>query len=171
MLLAEVFWKEPNVYDVAGVLGLVIGIASIWLAKRDIDKRITEGSRQAAEAAREEVRRVARGLLHSGVAGAIRSLELAREVCNGKRWGRAAELCILASEQLAKVAAQPTLTDSAREELRGISTKLVDCLARLRSKRTDGSGEVPKGVLQALDESLLTLHRIEGALTGIQTEQ
>ena len=34
MLIAEsdVFWKSPSVYDVVGLVGLFLGIGSIWLA-------------------------------------------------------------------------------------------------------------------------------------------
>jgi hypothetical protein len=106
MLLAQVegFWKAPNVFDVLGVAGFTIGVASIWmswwLAKRDIKKRLAEATERASAAARDEVRRVARAVLHVGVAATIRSLELAREACRGKRWPRSAELCILGREQL-----------------------------------------------------------------------
>ncbi len=100
MLLADAegFWKAPSVYDVFGIVGVVVGLISIWvswwMAKRSIEKRLAEASDRASTAAREEVRRVARALFQSGISVAIRSLELAREVCNGKRWLRAAELCI-----------------------------------------------------------------------------
>src|SRR5436305_13976863 len=112
MLLADAegFWKAPNVFDVAGVVGVIVGVASIWvswwLAKRDIEKRVAEAADRASRAARDEVRRVAQALLQTGVAATIRSVELAREACHGKRWPRAVELCILAREQLARVLAQ-----------------------------------------------------------------
>ena len=91
LLLAEMFWKEPNVYDVAGVLGLIIGILSIWYAKGDIEKRITESSERASAAAREEVRRVAQALLQGALANAARYLELSRESARGRQWVRAAD--------------------------------------------------------------------------------
>ncbi|MBN9122028.1 MAG: hypothetical protein J0I06_23285 [Planctomycetes bacterium] len=173
---AELFWKSPNVFDVAGVAGVVLGLFSIWLswwlAKRDISKRLEDAATKAAMAARDEVRRVARAVLQSGVTATIRSLELAREVCNGKRWSRAAELCLLANEQLAKVLAQPAADEAIQTELRGVSAGLQDCVTRLRSKRTsqEGKGEVPEGVLLALDGAIIALHRVEGRVTGIQSE-
>jgi hypothetical protein len=91
MLLAdtESFWKAPNAFDVAGSLGLLVGVVSIWLAwwlaKRDIAKRIAEAEARASQAARDEVRRVAKAVLRTGISATIRSLELAREACNGKR--------------------------------------------------------------------------------------
>lgn len=176
MLLAdtEPFWKTPNVFDAFGVAGFVIGLASIWLswwlAKRDIEKRLAEAEVRASAAARDEVRRVARAVLYSGVATTIRSLELAREVCHGKRWLRAIELCILAREQLARVLAQPTADEPIQTELRGVSAGLLDCVTRLRTKRKEGAGDVPDGVLDALDEAILALHRVESKMTAIQPE-
>lgn len=167
----ETFWKVPNAYDTAGVAGLVVGVGSIWLswwlAKRDIEKRIDAATERTAVAAREEVRRVARAVLQSGVAATIRSLELAREVCNGKRWARTIELCILAREQLAKILAQPAADEPIQTELRDVSASLLDCVTSLRTKRKEGAGEVPAGVQTAIDEALLALHRVEGKLTGI----
>ena len=178
MLIAsdDAFWKLPNVFDVAGIGGLIIGLASIWvswwLAKRDIKKRLDEASERASVAARDEVRRVARAVLQSGVTATIRSLELAREVCNGKRWSRTVELCILAREQLVKVLAQPAANESVQADLRDISAALHDCITRLRTKtqRQEGTGAVPDGVLNALDGAILALHRVEGRMTGIQPE-
>jgi hypothetical protein len=174
MLLADAegFWKAPSVFDVLGVAGFAIGVASIWLswwlAKRDIEKRLAEATEKAATAAREEVRRVARAVFQSGVTATIRSLELAREVCNGKRWSRAIELCILAREQLARVLAQPAADEAAQTELRGVSAAVMDCVTSLRTRRKDGEGKVPETVLGSLDESILALHRVDGRMTGIQ---
>jgi hypothetical protein len=129
-----------------------------------------EAADRASAAAREEVRRVARAVIQTGVSATIRSLELAREVCNGKRWTRAVELCILASEQLAHVLTQPAVDESTRTELVGVAAGLLDCVTRLRSKRKEGAGDTPEGVLKTLDESILALHRVEGKMTGIRTE-
>jgi len=72
---ADGFWKPPNVFDVLSVAGFVVGIASIWvswwLAKRDIEKRLTEAADRASATARDEVRRVAKAVLHSGLADTI----------------------------------------------------------------------------------------------------
>ncbi|MBA4188404.1 MAG: hypothetical protein C0467_10405 [Planctomycetaceae bacterium] len=174
MLLADTegFWKSPNVYDVLGAAGFVISVASIWLAwwlaKRDIEKRLAEASERASAAARDEVRRVARAVLHSGVATTIRSLELAREACNGKRWPRAVELCILAREQLARVLAQPAADEALQTEVREVSARLQDCVAKLRKKPKLGAGEIPEEVQRGLDESIVDLHRVESRMTGIR---
>ena len=168
---AEGFWKAPNVVD---VVAFSIGVASIWiswwLAKRDLRKRLAEAAEQASRAARDEVRRVAQAVLQSGVTATIRSLELAREVCNGKRWSRVAELCIFAREQLAKILAQPAADSSIQTDLSGVSASLLDCVTRLRTKRKEGAGDAPEGVLNALDESILALHQAESRITGIRSE-
>jgi len=174
MLLAdaEEFWKAPNVFDVMTFGGFALGILSIWLAwwlaKRDIEKRLVEVARDASAAARDEVRRVGRALLHSGIGSTIRSLELCREACNGKRWARAAELCLLAREQLARILAQPAADDKIEEHLRDVSAALQNCVKQLRDQPRVGTGVLPPAVQHGLDEAILALHRVEGRLTGIQ---
>lgn len=137
--VAESFWKAPNVFDVAGVLGTIAGIGSIWfswwLAKRDIAKRIAEAEARASDAARIEVRRVAQAVMQTGISSTIRSLELAREACNGKRWPRAVELCLLAREQLTRALAQPASDDQIQSELRNLTAILQDCVGDYASSR------------------------------------
>ncbi len=176
MLFADTegFWKAPNVYDVFGIVGVLVGLASIWLswwlAKRDIEKRLAEAADRASASARDEVRRVAKAALQTGISATIRSLELAREVCKGKRWSRAAELCILAREQLARVLAQPAVDELTRTELGEVSAGLLDCVTGLRTKRKEGAGEAPEGVLNTLDDAIISLNQIEGRMTGIRPE-
>lgn len=170
---ADMFWKPPNAYDTAGIVGLVIGVASIWLswwlAKHDIAKRVDEAAERAAKAAREEVRRVADALLRTGISDVVRALDSAREACGGRRWGRAAELCLLAGQLLARVLGQPRLTDALRAELEAVSRTLTTCAARLRRLPHDVE-RLPPVVDTGLHASLLTLHRIEGTMTGIRLE-
>jgi len=49
LILAEgdVFWKSPTVYDVAGMIGLLLGIGSIWLALRLARHQFREELRKA----------------------------------------------------------------------------------------------------------------------------
>lgn len=171
---ADGFWKAPNVFDVIGLVGLVIGFVSIWLAvryaERDITKRIAEAEERASRAARDEVRRVAHAVLQTGIADAIRLLELTREACRGKRWLRASELCEVAGDQLARVLVQPAATGDTQAELQSVSVVLLDCLTRLRHQPKQGTGELPEEVLRGLDEAILSLHRVEGRMTGIRLE-
>jgi hypothetical protein len=170
MLLADAdgFLKWPNVYDVVGLAGLAFAIWSIRLAKQDIKRQLDEAAERAAEAARGEVRRVAEGLLQTGVSYAIRLLELAREACHGKRWSRAADYCTFAREQLARVLGQPAADENTRAELQDVVQSLPVCVERLRAKQKDREGEVPDGVHKALDEALLVSHRAEGRMTGVR---
>lgn len=176
MLFADAggFWKWPNIYDILGAAGFVVGVGSIWLswilAKRDLRKRLAEVTAQASAAARNEVRRVAQAVLHTGVADTVRSLELAREACRGKRWPRAGELCELAREQLARTLAQPAAADTTRAELQDVSAVLLDCVTHLRRQPKQGTGDIPHEVLRGLDDSILALHRVEGRMTGIRLE-
>ena len=170
----EVFWKSPTVYDVMGLAGFALGLASIWLswwlAKRDIEKRLDEAADRASKAARDEVRRVAQVVLQSGVGATVRSLDLAREACRGKRLSRACELCELAREQLARVLVQPAASNDTRAELQEVSATLTDCIKRLRKQVKSGSEEVPDPVLRGLDESILALHRVDGRMSSINPE-
>jgi hypothetical protein len=131
---------------------------------------LNEATERASQAARDEVRRVARAVLSSGIGAIIRSLELAREVCGAKRWTRVIDLCNLAREQLAKVLTQPAADQSIQNELSDLLAGLLDCVNKVRRKQKDGSGNVPEGVLDALDQGIIALHRIDGRMTGIQAE-
>lgn len=171
---AEGFWKPPNVYDVIGIVGFVVGIGSVWLswrlAKQDIKKRLDEAADRASKAARDEVRRVANAVIHSGVADTVRSLELAREACRAKQWPRGGELCELAREQLAWALSQPAVSADTMNELQDVTLTLLDCVAWLRRQPKRGSGEMPDEVRRGLDDSILALHRAEGRMTGIRVE-
>jgi hypothetical protein len=176
MLLADAegFWKSPNVFDAAGIAGLLVGVLSIWLswwlARRDIEKRLEEAAERASRAAREEVRRVARAVLQNGLASAIRFLELSREAANGRRWGRAGELCSLTREQVNRVLAQPGGDDELLAELRDTSAALLGYLAALGNQTRERAGELPRDVRWSVDEAILTLHRADARLTAIRTD-
>lgn len=81
---AEGFWKSPNVYDVVGVVSFLLGLVALYLAWRDIRRRVKEAAREAAASAREEVRRIVGAVLQTGVTDIIRSLELARHACRDR---------------------------------------------------------------------------------------
>lgn len=176
MLLADAegFWKSPNLYDVAGALGLVIGIVSIWLtwwlAKRDIEKRLAKATNEASEAARQEVRRVARAVLASGIGDTIRSLELAREACRADNRHRALELSELARAQLAKVMGQTDSSLSVRSELQPLVTRLANCTLNLRKIVGNTTRKPFNEVIQTLDDLIADLYRIDGQIVRIQPE-
>jgi hypothetical protein len=171
---AEGFWKSPNVFDVIGIAGFIVGVASVWLAwwlaKRDIQKRIGEAEARASRAARDEVRRVARAVIQTGIVEAIRTLAMAREACRSKAWARSVELCELAREQIVGVLSQPSATDETRAEIENVSPVSVDCMAQLGRKREAGTGKVPEEVVQGLENAILVLRRTEGRMTGIRPE-
>ena len=98
MLLADAdpFWKPPTVYDAVGVVGFVFGLLSIWLALRDIQKRI----RQARAELRAEAERQAR---EQALAAARHALELTREAAASRSWRRAAVYAEMAADQLARI--------------------------------------------------------------------
>lgn len=172
---AEGFWKTPNFFDIAGVLGLVLGLVSIWLtwwlAKQDIEKRLAKASKDASEAARVEIRRVAQAILSRGVGDAIRALELGREACGAKRWPRAVELCLSARQLVARCEGQPTAGESLRAELQRVMALLQACVDRLRAMPKVGTGELPPETLRGLDEAIIALHGADGRMSGIGPEE
>lgn len=174
MLFADGFWKEPNVYDAAGVLGLIIGIASVWyawlLAKRDLKQRIDEATEKAAAAARAEIRRIAHSTVANGLADVIRWLELAREASKAKRWPRTVELTQLACEKLADVIGQPATAGVVRDELRPLPVTLREVIAKLDKQERSGAGTFPAAAKLKLDETIETLNRLNGTLRGIRSE-
>ena len=169
---ADGFWKPPNVYDALGAAGFAVGLASIWLswylAKRDIEKRLREAADRAAGAARAEVRRIAASLLRTGVTDAVRSLELAREACNGRRWGRAIDLCQLGREQIERTLMQP-MADASLADVRTASVLIRDGVEGLRPLTT-GKGDAPDEVARGMDAAILALHRVHGRLGNIPLE-
>ncbi len=55
-------------------------------------------------------------------------------------------------------------------DLSELLAALLDCVTKLRSKTKDGAGPIPDGVLPALDKAIVSLHTIEGRMTGIRPE-
>ncbi len=174
MLFADGFWKEPNVYDVVGIVGLVIGIGSVWfawlLAKQDIKQRIEQATETATAAARDEIRRVAQSHVAGGLSDVIRWLELAREASKAKRWPRSGELCELAGEKLADILGQPATQGVVREELRPLCVVLREIVAKLDKQGRPGTGVLQSAAKSRLDEAIQTLNRLNGTLRGIQLE-
>lgn len=174
MLFADAFWKPPTVYDVAGLVGLVLGVASIWvswwLAKRDIEKRLDEAADRAAAAARDEVRRVARLLLHSGVTDAASSVKLAREACGSRKWPRASDFCQLACQQLTRAMAQQLADARTQTALREVSAMLLDASRVLQDQPKAGTGTLPEQIARSLDRAILGLCDVEGQLMAIRSE-
>jgi len=171
---SETFWKSPNIFDILGAIGFLIGILSVWfawaLSKKDIRKQIREAADRSSQAARDEVRRVARALVHTGISDSIRMLDLAREACRGKLWPRAGELCEIAGEHLVRALPQPALAPGIAVQIQSVSPVLLDCVTELRRQPRSRTGEVPAQVLRGLDESILALHGANTMMTAIQME-
>jgi hypothetical protein len=171
---AEGFWKPPNVYDIVGLAGFVVGIGSIWLAwwlaKRDIRNRIDEAADRASRAARDEVRRVIRAIVQTGLTDLIRSLELARVACGGRQWVRGLDLCLLAAGQLARFRGQAALERATSAELAGVTARVEAVVEALRRQPRVGAGSLPADAAHGLDEAIAVLHEIDGRAAGIQPE-
>lgn len=171
---AEPFWKPPNVYDVIGVVGLALALFSIWLswwlATRDIKHRIAEAERRAGAAARHEIERIAAALAQMNFADVVRSLVLAREACNAKRWPRAADLCQLCAEQVARLGGTLSPDDEAARRLPVVAENLREFTRTFRSFPKSGRGDLPDELGRRLDETVEVLHRIEGRYRAIRPE-
>lgn len=171
---AEGFWKTPTFFDVLGVAGFVVGVGSIWLswylAKHDIQMRLDEAAGRAAEAARTEIRRVARTLMFAGVTDAARTVGLVREACRNKRWPRASDHCDAGLDQLNRLLGQPSLDEGTKGELRDLGGRLREVLSSLRQLPRAGAGTMPGETEHQLDSILGVLHTIEGRMRGIDPE-
>lgn len=167
---AEGFWKPPTIYDIIGLAGFVVGIGSIWLAwwlaKRDISRRVDEAAERASRAARDEVRRLVRTMLRTGVADILRSLELARPACTGRQWTRALDLCQLAVGQLARVRGQSATEPTAVAILAGVSARIEVLVEVLRGQPKVGTGVLPGEAARELDGVIAALNEFEGRITA-----
>lgn len=79
----DVFWKSPSVYDVIGVGGLALGLASIWYAWHLAKKQLRADFKKAAT---EAVDVMTRFVLGGELAEAVRFLKDAQRYLADRKW-------------------------------------------------------------------------------------
>ena len=161
---AEGFWKSPNLYDAVGVVGFVVGIASIWfswwLAKRDISKKVNE----AKVAAERAIRRVAATLFHLDLAEVAQSARIAREACVGRQWLRAKEKLSDCRGLLNRISGQEQIVGSSRNDLIHCIDTILYLVIEIDAMPRTGAGTLSPDALVSLDDLVSTIMRIDGRL-------
>ena len=82
---SESFWKSPSVYDVAGLVGVVLGIGSIWYAWYLARRQLRADLRKATEDAIERLNQLSLG---GDLSEAIRFLRDADRAVDERDWTR-----------------------------------------------------------------------------------
>jgi hypothetical protein len=159
MLFAdEIFWKPPNVYDTVGVGGLVLAVVSIWfswwLAKRDIEKRLSQTRK-------ELLLEVQRRWAMDQLADARHSAELAREAISGRSWKRSGVYCDMGLRCVNGLISSGGLTTEAVLVLRKLSDNLDRVEKGLRPL-TEKKGTLPDDVMHSLNVVIRELREVEG---------
>jgi hypothetical protein len=100
------FWKPPTVYDALSVVGLALGIASIWYAWHLARKQLRVDFRKAAD---EAVDRVAQLVLGGDLADAVRFLRDAYQALSDKDWARSGLRLDDAASMISRFVSNPKL--------------------------------------------------------------
>ena len=165
MLIAEsdVFWKSPSVYDVVGLVGLFLGIGSIWLALYLAKKQLRIDLKKAADDALDATRRE---LLVQSLADGIRYLRDADTFWRNREWDRG-QLRI--EDGLGSVVRLSQNSKVMHEE----QIALSNCVAQIREivlevgkhKQSRGNrGYLPADKLHSIGALLIELERIRGRI-------
>lgn len=158
------FWKPPTVYDVLSVVGLALGIASIWYAWHLARKQLRADFRKAAD---EAVDRVAQLVLGGDLADAVRFLREADAALGDKDWLRGILRIDDARSHLARISANPRLTADERKAITGRLADLNELLVQTRehSRSTRNRGHMPQDQVVKLSHLITELEQLRGRLT------
>lgn len=161
---ADSFWKPPTVYDALSVLGLALGIASIWYAWFLARKQLRADFRKAAD---EAVDRVAQLVLGGDLADAVRFLREADAALGDKDWLRGILRIDDARSDLARISANPRLTPDERKAITGRLADLNELLVQTRehSRSTKNRGHMPQDQVVKLSHLITELEQLRGRLT------
>ena len=168
LLLAEseVFWKSPSVYDVAGLIGLLLGIGSIWLALALAKKQLRIDLKKAAT---EAVAALQRDMLTKELADAIRYFRDAGTFLGLREWNRALN-------RLEDGLAVVTRSAQSRDVQPHERAVLHVCIAKIRGitllvmNHRQSAGHrayLPADKLDSVGELLLELERLQGRIAYV----
>lgn len=162
---ADPFWKPPTVYDVLSVVGLGLGIASVWYAWHLARKQLRADFRKATE---EAVDRVAQLILGNDVADAARYLREADRLLGDKDWIRAQMRLDDAATLIARFASNIKLTADETKEWTGRVITLRTLLLQTRghARSAKNRGHLPSDVIAPLDPLITELELLRGRLTS-----
>jgi hypothetical protein len=164
---AEGFWKTPNLYDVFGAAGFVVGVTSIWtswwLARQDIRRRIEEARRAALGL----VDRVTTALVQTELSESLRCLRDARDAIRRRDWVKATVRMDDVEHYLSRVQGNDRFTSDEADLLQRATDDLTVLSRRIgklgsSSARKDISPE-SKDMLERL---ITAIGRIDARLRG-----
>lgn len=162
---ADPFWKPPTVYDVLSVVGLVVGIASVWYAWYLARKQLRADFRKAAD---EAVDRVAQLVLGGDLADAVRFLREADQALADKDWLRGILRVDDAVSAIARLSANPKLTAEERAALTAGLDDLRELLLQTRnhSRSKKNRGHMPQEQVIKLVHLVTRSEQFRGRMTG-----
>jgi hypothetical protein len=158
-----VFWKWPTVYDALSVIGLALGIASIWYAWYLARKQLRADFRKAAD---EAVDRVAQLVLGGDLADAVRFLRDADQALADKDWDRGRLRLDDAASMISRFVSNPKLTAQEQSSLRGRVAELRTLMLRTREHaRSPGNrGHMPADQVAVVFTVIGELDHLRGRL-------
>jgi uncharacterized protein (DUF885 family) len=162
------FWKWPTVYDALSVIGLALGIASIWYAWFLARKQLRADFRKAAD---EAVDRVAQLVLGGDLADAVRFLRDAYQALADKDWERSGLRLDDAASMMSRFVSNPKLTAEEQSALRKrvaeLRSLMVQTTAHARSK--GNRGHMPTDQVNVVIEVVGELEHLRGRLLTAAT--
>lgn len=160
MLIAEsdVFWKSPSVYDVAGLVGLFLGIGSIWLALALAKKQLQADLKKATDSA---IVAIQQELLSRELAEGIRYLREANADLRNRKW----EWGLLRLEEaltvVARMSQNQKLAEAERNAMSRCTLDLSDIVLLVKKHKHSikNRGHLPAEELRPIGKVLLELER------------
>lgn len=161
---ADVFWKWPTLYDVLSVIGLVLGIVSIWIAFHLARRQLRVDFRKAAD---EAVDRVAQLVLADELAEGVHYLREADRAIANRDWNRALIRMEDGASVMARLIENQRLAEADRKRLMDAQVVFRDLIQvtkeHQRSPQKRGHLEVSKAAI--LTQWYLDLEQLRGRMT------
>ena len=159
----DAFWKWPSVYDVITVVGLAMGLASIWYAWYLARRQLRADLRKAAA---EAVDVLSRFVLGGDLAEAVRFLREADRWLADKNW----EIGVLRLDDAAATMARFSEHAHLKEEDKGRLTELVTQVrslsqaTRSHARSKSNRGHLPQDLTDKVGTIVVELERMRGRL-------
>lgn len=160
---SDVFWKSPSVYDVTGLVGLLLGIGSIWLALALAKKQLRIDLKKAAEDALDASRREQ---LVQSLADGIRFLRDADTFWRNREWDRGQLRIEDGLGSVVRLSQNSRVMHDERIALSRCVAQIRDIVLEVAEhKQSKGNrGYLPPDKLHSIGALLIELERIRGRL-------
>lgn len=164
-LLAEsdVFWKSPTVYDVAGLIGVFLGIVSIWLAFALARKQLQIDLKRVAE---EAIERTKYELLIKELADGIRFMRDADTFWRNRDWDRGQMRIEDGLGMVVRLSQSPKVREEERLSLSKCVADIREIILSVSQHKQSKSnrGYLPAEKLHSIGALLIELERIRGRI-------